>query len=142
MQATAVGGKLTKKRKSQDEKAAELTKLKSQMMKSMPSNLLTDGARMHKVFTEGFRKNDIGLKHQGFGYEFSGSTIVTAMVQGNRIVTANAGDSRVVLGSLRNKNYQLVDQKIEARAHTFEANEMAWFSKMLTRDHKPDDPDE
>ena len=50
------------------------------MMKSMPSNLLTDGARMHKVFTEGFRKNDIGLKHQGFGYEFSGSTIVTAMV--------------------------------------------------------------
>lgn len=75
------------------------------MMKSMPSNLLTDGARMHKVFTEGFRKNDIGLKHQGFGYEFSGSTIVTAMVQGNRIVTANAGDSRVVLGSLRNKNY-------------------------------------
>jgi serine/threonine protein phosphatase PrpC len=112
------------------------------MMKSMPSNLLMDGTRMNKVFIEGFRKNDIALKHQGFGYEFSGTTIVTAMVQGNRIVTANAGDSRAVLGSLRSKNYQLVDQKIEARAQSVEANEMAWFSKMLTRDHKPDDPDE
>jgi len=92
-------------------------------MKSLTSNLLTDGAKLEKVFTEGFRKNDDGLKHQGFGFEFSGSTIVTAMVQGNRIVTANAGDSRAVLGSLKNRNYQLKDPKIEARALSVEAND-------------------
>ena len=104
------------KRKSQDEKAAELSRLKSQLMKSIPSNLLQSGSKLMKVFTEGFRKNDLGLKHQGFGFEFSGTTIVTAMVQGNRIVTANAGDSRVTIGSLRSRHYQLQDPNIEARA--------------------------
>ena len=107
---------LSVKRKSQDEKAAELSKLKSQLMKSIPSNLLQSGSKLLKVFTEGFRKNDLGLKHQGFGFEFSGTTIVTAMVQGNRIVTANAGDSRVTIGSLRSRHYQLQDPNIEARA--------------------------
>ena len=98
---------LNKKRKSQDERAAELGKLKQQIMKSITSNLLQDGPKMLKVFTEGFKKNDNGLRHQGFGFEFSGTTIVTAMVQGNRIVTANAGDSRAVIGSLRSSTYQI-----------------------------------
>ena len=49
-------------------------------MKQMQSNLLTDGKNLLKVFTEGFRNNDTNLKNQGFGYEFSGTTIVTAMV--------------------------------------------------------------
>ena len=74
-------------------------------MKTITSNLLQEGPKMNKVFTEGFKKNDNGLRHQGFGFEFSGTTIVTAMVQGNRIVTANAGDSRTVIGSLRPSNY-------------------------------------
>lgn len=96
---------MSKKRKSQDDKAVELAKLKSQYMKQITSNLLTDGPKLIKVFTDGFRNNDRNLKHQGFGYEFSGTTIVTAMVQGNRIVTANAGDSRAVIGSLRSRHY-------------------------------------
>ena len=82
------------------------------------------------------------MKHQGFGFEFSGTTIVTCMVQGNRIVTANAGDSRAVLGCLRSKNYQMENPEIESRTLTQEANDQVWFSKMITRDHKPDDPDE
>ena len=69
-----------KKRKSQDDMMAEMEKLKGQLVKQMTSNLLTDGNRLTKVFTEGFRRNDLGLKHQGFGFEFSGTTIVTAMV--------------------------------------------------------------
>lgn len=94
------------------------------------------------MFTEGFRKNDLGLKHQGFGFEFSGTTIVTAMVQGNRIVTANAGDSRTTIGALRSKHYKPSDPTIEGKAKSVEGNDKAWFSKMITRDHKPDDPDE
>lgn len=74
-------------------------------MKQMSSNLLTDGSKLLKVFTDGFRINDANLRHQGFGFEFSGTTIVTAMVQGNRIVTANAGDSRAVIGSLKSRFY-------------------------------------
>ena len=54
---------LGKKRKSQDERAAELGKLKSQIMKSITSNLLQEGSKMTKVFTEGFKKNDNGLRH-------------------------------------------------------------------------------
>ena len=77
---SASRGKLAKKRKSQDDKAAELAKMKSQIMKQITSNLLQDGPKLERVFTEGFRKNDNGLKHCGFGYEFSGTTIVTAMV--------------------------------------------------------------
>ena len=49
-------------------------------MKQITSNLLTDGPKLTKVFTDGFRNNDKNLKHQGFGFEFSGTTIVTAMV--------------------------------------------------------------
>ena len=64
------------------------------------------------------------------------------MVQGNRIVTANAGDSRAVIGSLRSRHYQIQDAEIESRALSIESNEQAWFSKRITRDHKPDDEDE
>ena len=52
-----------KKRKSQDERTAELGKLKSTIMKSITSNLLQEGPKMTKVFTEGFKKNDNNLKH-------------------------------------------------------------------------------
>lgn len=45
------------------------------------------------------------LANQGFGYEFSGSTIVTVMVNGNKLVSSNSGDSRAVLGSLKDKDY-------------------------------------
>ena len=58
LESSGSKGKLSKKRRSQDGKAAELSKLKSQIMKQITSNLLTDGSKLHKVFTEGFRKND------------------------------------------------------------------------------------
>ena len=64
------------------------------------------------------------------------------MVQGNRIVTANAGDSRAVIGAMRSRNYQMKDEVIESRALSIEKGEKAWFAKQITRDHKPDDPDE
>jgi serine/threonine protein phosphatase PrpC len=59
----------------------------------------------NKVITEGFLKNEACLSQQGFGFEFSGSTIVTVMVNGNKLVSANSGDSRAVLGSLKDKDY-------------------------------------
>ena len=68
-----------KKRRSQDENLPEFGKLKSQIMKQITSNLLLDQAKIGKVFTEGFRKNDLGLRNCGFGFEFSGTTLVVSI---------------------------------------------------------------
>ncbi|EGR29007.1 protein phosphatase 2c, putative, partial [Ichthyophthirius multifiliis] len=53
---------------------------------------------------------------------FSGSTCVLTLIIGNKIWTANAGDSRAVLCQLDIENN--------------------WISKQLTRDHKPNELDE
>ena len=64
------------------------------------------------------------------------------MVSGNSIVTVNAGDSRAVVGSLKHSTYKIQNEEIEAKALSIEENDRTWFSKQVTRDHKPDDPDE
>ncbi|MCQ2817117.1 MAG: protein phosphatase 2C domain-containing protein [archaeon] len=53
--------------------------------------------------------------------QFSGSTCVTIILKKNKIISANAGDSRAVLG-------RCIDGK--------------WEAIELSRDHKPNDPDE
>ena len=74
----------------------------------------------------------------GFGFEFSGTTIVTVMIQGNKLVTANAGDSRAVIGSLKDINYVIKDKVIESKALSVEENDKIWIAKQITRDHKPE----
>ena len=74
----------------------------------------------NKAIVNGFIKNDAFLAKQGFGYEFSGSTIVTVMVNGNKLVSANSGDSRAVLGSLLDKDY--VVKEAETKALCMEDN--------------------
>ena len=64
------------------------------------------------------------------------------MVSGNSIVTANAGDSRAIVGSLKKKDYILQHPDIESRALSIEDGDRVWHAKQVTRDHKPDDPDE
>jgi len=92
----------------------------------------------NKAISEGFIKNDRCLAQQGFGYEFSGSTIVTVMVNGNKLVSANSGDSRAVIGSLKDKDYSLKLE--ESKALCVEENDRQWVAIPITRDHKPDDP--
>ena len=58
------------------------------------------------------------------------------------MVTANAGDSRAVIGALKDINYVIKDKNIESKALSVEENEKIWIAKQITRDHKPDDPDE
>ena len=67
---------------------------------------------------------------------------MTVMIQGNKLVTANAGDSRAVIGSLKDKDYAIKDKNIETKALCMEENEKIWVAKQITRDHKPDDEDE
>lgn len=53
---------------------------------------------------------------------FSGSTAVVVLMQNNMAICANAGDSRAIIGSQNQAGI--------------------WFSTPLSRDHKPDEPDE
>jgi serine/threonine protein phosphatase PrpC len=62
------------------------------------------------------------------------------MVNGNKLVSANAGDSRAVLGSLKDKDYK--PRREESKALCVEENDRQWVAKAITRDHKPDDPGE
>ena len=52
---------------------------------------------------------------------FSGSTCSSMIYSPKKIITINVGDSRCVLGKYNNEK---------------------WFPKILTRDHKPNEPDE
>jgi serine/threonine protein phosphatase PrpC len=115
--------------------------MKQQVMRSLTCHLIGQDLDMrNKVITDGFMKNEAFLQQQGFGYEFSGSTIVTVMVNGNKLVSANAGDSRAVLGSLKDKDY--IPKKEESKALCVEEYDRQWVAIPITRDHKPDEPDE
>ena len=74
---------------------------------------------------EGFRQANAELLTSSFDVDYSGSTVVIALVLGRRLICANVGDSRAVLGSLKGPDAQ-----------------KAWVAAPLSRDHKPDLPDE
>lgn len=58
----------------------------------------------------------------------SGCTCVTVYVKGSKMYVANVGDSRAVMAK---------------KSHSpTESQETGLIAKALTRDHKPDDPDE
>ena len=51
------------------------------------------------------------------------------MIQGNKLVTANAGDSRAVIGALKDINYVIKDKIIESKALSVEENDKIWVAK-------------
>ena len=53
---------------------------------------------------------------------FSGTTVVVVLLQGNTLVCANSGDSRAILCSSNQAG--------------------VWYFTPLSRDHKPEEPDE
>ena len=48
-------------------------------------------------------KTSLELKRRSFDVNYSGSTVVTTLITGKRLLCANVGDSRAVLGSLKLK---------------------------------------
>lgn len=71
-------------------------------------------------FEKGIRKCDKLIRKSRINLEFSGSTLISILIQGNKLMTGNIGDSRAVLGN-----------KAEI-----------WRAIELSRDHKPELPDE
>jgi serine/threonine protein phosphatase PrpC len=54
---------------------------------------------------------------------FSGTTCVTVLVMGSHVVCANVGDSRAIIGSVKEGNFK-----------------SEWEAKPLSKDHKLSDP--
>jgi serine/threonine protein phosphatase PrpC len=48
---------------------------------------------------------------------------VTVMVNGNKLLSANAGDSRAILGALKDKDYKLKTEFEESKALCVEEND-------------------
>lgn len=71
---------------------------------------------------------DHELSASDIDVRFSGTTYVGVLIQGNKLYCANAGDSRAVLA--RQEGY-----RVENRTRQ-------WVAVALSRDHKPDAPDE
>jgi serine/threonine protein phosphatase PrpC len=72
------------------------------------------------AFQSAIKKCEEGISGKKIDYYFSGSTIVSVVIQGNLIACANVGDSRAVLGKKAND----------------------WTFEDLSQDHKPDLPEE
>ena len=71
---------------------------------------------------------------------FSGSTCVSLFLSKDKIITANIGDSRAVMGKLINKSKVLINYIRNTIINNYIFK--AWVSKDLSRDHKPSDKDE
>lgn len=78
------------------------------------------------MIKEGFAATNSELLSQLFDVEYSGSTAVTVLIMGRRLVCANVGDSRCVLLSLKRQSL----------------GRKSWTATALSRDHKPTLPDE
>ena len=93
------------------------------LSKSQKAKLLlkNDINTRHEVLMESFKKTNNDLHLSGIDLKYSGTTLVVALVLDNLLICANVGDSRAILGSLLNTN---------------------WNVRALSRDHKPDLPEE
>ena len=90
-----------------------------------PGLLSSSKSIRHQILSEAVRDTAREISEQDFDTKFSGSTLVLALLLGRRLMCANVGDSRAVLGSFREREGGSV-----------------WVATPLSRDHKPDLPDE
>lgn len=76
------------------------------------------------------------LQKQDFDVNFSGSTFVSVLIRGKKLWCANIGDSRAFIARQLPDNYQS-HKNIRAKP-----TGNHWMSIALSRDHKPNEPDE
>jgi serine/threonine protein phosphatase PrpC len=91
-------------------------------------NILTDNC--NKLIEETFVQLNYKIHNSNkTDPNYSGSTCVSLIYTPEKIITANVGDSRAVLGRYKNNGKSFF-------------NDLEWISHDLTRDHKPTEKDE
>lgn len=107
-------------------------KLVSGYIKKRLPVLLEQGITNHgdykQALTESFITSNIELDYTQFDCQFSGTTLCTILFLGNKLISANAGDSRAIV--VRNSPV-----KSQTGVTSIQVEQ-------LTRDHKPDEQDE
>ena len=108
--------------------AEELPKKVAEKFAELGDNPSDDA--MKEMFEDSFKETDQSLREKkDIDSDYSGTTAAVAIVDkgGKRIVVANAGDSRIVLG------YEVEDP---------EGGELYYEVEQITKDHKPEVPKE
>ena len=100
---------------------------------SKEPNLLSNP---RKAIAQMASKVNTDLPHQGFDVNFSGSTFVSVLMRGKKLWCANIGDSRAFIARQLPDNYQSY-KNLRAKP-----SGNHWMSIALSRDHKPNEPDE
>ena len=93
----------------------------SKNLKNLSNEQIT---HITSIFHEVFYETNIALNSdERIDSTYSGSTCVSVLFTPNRLYCINVGDSRCILGNYKEK-------------------EKKWITKILSRDHKPSEPDE
>ena len=103
--------------------------------------IMKDSRNRNEVIKQAFIKTDEDLWNRSFDITFSGSTAVTILLLGNKLMCANAGDSRAILASYKYAKH-IKDVQLPEELASIPDNEKIWLALPLSRDHKPDDEEE
>lgn len=110
--------------------------------KSLHSCLLSDNIKTrHAVLVEAFKRTNDDIKNRSFDVTFSGTTAVTVLLAGNKLICANVGDSRAIIASYKSPS-QLKNLVLPPELCNIDKDEKIWLALPISRDHKPDDPEE
>ena len=109
---------------------------------SMTSSLLSDNTKARNEVLKGaFLKTNAEIRNRSFNISFSGSTAVTVLLIGNKLVCANVGDSRAILASYKTPK-SIKSIQLPPEFANLPDDEKIWLALPLSRDHKPDDEEE
>ena len=100
--------------------------------------LSTNQMAKYGVVTEAFLKTNLDLMNRSFDVNYSGSTAVTVLLTGNRLICANVGDSRAVMASYKSAE-SLQGLALSEEFLRLHKDQKLWVAIPLSRDHKPDD---
>ncbi len=94
------------------------------------------------MLIDSFAKTNEEVGKQNFDVSFSGTTAVTVIFSGTRLVCANVGDSRAVLGTLSALRLLKGGSDLPSHLQNEGNKKKIWRAVPLSRDHKPDEADE
>ena len=108
------------------------------LIKTKKLNILTDN--LSSVIKTAFiLENKSLLRNRQIDSDLSGSTCISTIYTPQKLIIANLGDSRLILGKcIEKENFEEKDEIIGEK----NKKNVKWVAKNLSRDHKPTIPEE